>query len=564
MGYGSAPSPLRRALCIVLFFYLSFLLDFTAGLYSFDVFRMIQYDKAGAPFGSQRTSVSLQAVSISADIARKMVVAPYEQVDVTLIEEANAKAGGLLILLPPRDVKLQRGVIEKWMEVEAQLNSRELRIPVYFAVVTPEIQEAMSTITSAGDEGAIVSGFLSSIYSDEYVMVASSADPSPITGVSLTNFQGWIAAGSGAREDDEEAAQTSTIALVAHYDTLGVAPELATGADANGSGVTALLELARLFSKLYSGMRTQGKYNLLLVLTGGGRLNFAGARVWADQADPRLLASIELTVCLDALAAGDKLHLHVSRPAKDPIIGQLYSNLKAAGAAEGVEVELVHKKINISDPSIAWEHEVFARKRIPAATISHFAQHSATLFSRSNVLDTTSQIDMDVFARNVKVVGEGLARYVYKLGNQSGAVLEGSHAVHADFLRSWLATVASFPRVYPYLAPASPLFGALEKALGDYAEVTRQTQPWDGEVTPAAAADADVSRPASRASSVVFYQPATASLAVHKVKPGTFDLLLTVVIAAYLGLVYVYFKGVDETMKQVQGLLTSKDKKKIR
>jgi hypothetical protein len=69
----------------------------------------------------------------------------------------------------------------------------------------------------------------------------------------------------------------------------------------------------------------QGKYNLLLVLTGGGRLNFAGARVWADQADPRLLASIELTVCLDALAAGDKLHLHVSRPAKDPIIGQLYS-----------------------------------------------------------------------------------------------------------------------------------------------------------------------------------------------------------------------------------------------
>lgn len=49
----------------------------------------------------------------------------------------------------------------------------------------------------------------------------------------------------------------------------------------------------------------------------------------------------------------------------------------------------MHKKINISDPSIAWEHEVFARKRIPAATISHFAQHSAALFSRSNVLDTT-------------------------------------------------------------------------------------------------------------------------------------------------------------------------------
>jgi hypothetical protein len=169
----------------------------------------------------------------------------------------------------------------------------------------------------------------------------------------------------------------------------------------------------------------QGKYNLLLVLTGGGRLNFAGARVWADQADARLLASIELTVCLDALAAGDKLYLHVSRPAKDPIIGQLFNvrtsffalcvaachvigaayrhderadhhacpsprqSLKVAGATAGVEVELVHKKINISDPNIAWEHEVFSRKRIPAGTISHFPQHSAALFSRSNVLDTT-------------------------------------------------------------------------------------------------------------------------------------------------------------------------------
>jgi len=54
-----------------------------------------------------------------------------------------------------------------------------------------------------------------------------------------------------------------------------------------------------------------------------------------------------------------------------------------------VEVELVHKKINVSDPNIGWEHEVFSRKRIPAATISHFATPAAQLFSRSNVLDTT-------------------------------------------------------------------------------------------------------------------------------------------------------------------------------
>jgi hypothetical protein len=46
----------------------------------------------------------------------------------------------------------------------------------------------------------------------------------------------------------------------------GFIQELSFGADSNGSGVAVLLELARLFSKLYSKAKTQPRYNLVFGL----------------------------------------------------------------------------------------------------------------------------------------------------------------------------------------------------------------------------------------------------------------------------------------------------------
>ena len=48
------------------------------------------------------------------------------------------------------------------------------------------------------------------------------------------------------------------------------------GSDSNGSGVVALLEIARLFSILYSNPKTRGRYNLLFALTSGGPYNYNG------------------------------------------------------------------------------------------------------------------------------------------------------------------------------------------------------------------------------------------------------------------------------------------------
>lgn len=50
------------------------------------------------------------------------------------------------------------------------------------------------------------------------------------------------------------------------------------GSDSNGSGAVALLEIARLFSLLYSNPKTRGRYNLLFALTSGGPYNYNGTQ----------------------------------------------------------------------------------------------------------------------------------------------------------------------------------------------------------------------------------------------------------------------------------------------
>ena len=93
------------------------------------------------------------------------------------------------------------------------------------------------------------------------------------------------------------------------------------GADLYGSGPTALFEIARLFSRLYS--QTKSPYNLAYLLTGGGRLNYYGTRQWLHTAAPAVLDTVEFALCIESIAR-ETLYLHVSRKPKDPSIKHLY------------------------------------------------------------------------------------------------------------------------------------------------------------------------------------------------------------------------------------------------
>lgn len=151
--------------------------------------------------------------------------------------------------------------------------------------------------------------------------------------------------------------------------------ELSFGADSNGSGVSILLELARIFSTLYSNAKTHAPFNFIFLLSGAGKFNYLGSKKWLeDQIDGlegSLIQEAAFVLCLDSLSNNSTLHLHVSKPPKEQSSrGLFYKELQ--NVAGGSKIQMVHKKINLADDLLAWEHERYGIRRLPAITLSSF------------------------------------------------------------------------------------------------------------------------------------------------------------------------------------------------
>lgn len=99
-----------------------------------------------------------------------------------------------------------------------------------------------------------------------------------------------------------------TIVFVAHYDSMAAIPvmclssrfpychcritasnivflfqSLAQGADSNGSGVAALIELMRIFSRMYASPSSRADFNIVFLLSGAGKLNYFGTKKWLEE-----------------------------------------------------------------------------------------------------------------------------------------------------------------------------------------------------------------------------------------------------------------------------------------
>ncbi|XP_018528803.1 nicalin-1 isoform X2 [Lates calcarifer] len=513
--------------------------------HEFTVYRMQQYDLQGQPYGTRNAILNTEARTVEAEVlSRRCVIMRLADFSYDKYQKAlRQSAGAVVITLPKNMSAMPQDIVQQFMELEPEMLATETIVPVYFAMEDDELLSIYTqTLTSSSSQGSLSAAevLLHTATANGFQMVTSGAQSKAISDWAITSLEGRLAGVGG--ED------LPTIVVVAHYDSFGVAPWLSYGADSNGSGVSMLLELARLFSKLYTYKRTHAGYNLLFFVSGGGKFNYQGTKRWLeenlDHTDSSLLQdNVAFVLCLDTLGNGDSLHLHVSKPPKEGT--PQYSLLKelemvVSSQYPEVKFSMVHKKINLADDMLAWEHERFGIRRLPAFTLSHLPSHR--LAQRSSIMDVRSvspssrhgageppagpHVDVKRLSRNTKVVAEALARVIYNLtekGAPGDLQIFTEQMVQEEQLSAVVDWLTAQPRAAQLVDKDSSVVSTLEYHLGRYLkDVKRHYVKAD-----------------KRDPEFVFYDQLKQTMNAYRVKPAIFDLLLAVCIAAYLGMMYL-------------------------
>nr|CAG4634664.1 EOG090X02MW [Alona affinis] len=493
----------------------------------FPVYRLQHFDLQGIKYGSRSSVLNFESRSIETrNPARKCIIMKVQEFSTGRFRELiNEGIGALLIVLPSDLDSLSDELKENILEAENFLLSQEILIPVYFTYQSSQLDEIYASIKESTMKDSATSAaqaLLGAVFANGYQLAVNGNQAKLLPDQQITNIQGKLPGFSME--------ELPVVAVVAHYDAFGAAPDLAFGSDSNASGVAALLEIVRLLSRLASQPNQTGlpRFNLAFFLTGGGKLNFLGSKkVLEDQLDSvdgGLFQDTIFALCLDSLGNGDELNVHVSKPPKEGSnIGTFVKNLQDFSGVEypDLEVNVMHKKINLADDFLAWEHERYSIRRLNAMTVSHYKNAKSDV-KRGTILDTKSSVSTKVLARNVQLIAEALASQLY---NTSGPFFVGDMAVSEEMLNVWLTRLGSLPRFSSSLGSKGS-----SNIVVNMLQQTMQRYLTDVKVTHLTADKRDPE--------FGFYDQSKGVLTAYNVKPAIFDLFLTGTIVAYLAIIY--------------------------
>uniref|UniRef100_A0A0M3HPJ1 BOS complex subunit NCLN n=1 Tax=Ascaris lumbricoides TaxID=6252 RepID=A0A0M3HPJ1_ASCLU len=503
-------------------------------------YRLQQYDLVGTPHGSRASKVLYEAVSLDGNTLRRCVVVGWRELlgrDLqTLFDQA---VGGVIIIIPAdldalspahRAVSIVSSSlcepVINFASLERSLLALDTHMAVYVTRMKPELHALIKDVSLFSQKASsAVHQLVNAIAANTFQFSSSPSVSNHLIVPSAANVMARLWAADRS---------SPVIVLVAHYDTHSAVPALSTGSDSNGSGIATLIELLAIFSTFYSNATTKPKYNMIFLLTAGGKFNYQGSRQWIeDHIEKQIEENVEMVICLDTLGKGNGLIMHVSKmPSETAPAGRMFARLKTATPPNRT-VDITSKKINLNAETLAWEHERYSIRRLPAFTLSRLTTHTDPI--RTSLLDSPKQLDLKALEANVRTISEAILAHIFELPsthcaydyNVSTCSILAKRGVEPARLAYWVKRFGSMPR---------PIAGDSQALVADLAETYANGR---ASVEPVSVVD------------ISLYGALEDRLTAHRVKPAVFELLLAACIALYLSAVYLCALNVHSLVESV-------------
>ncbi|XP_055328338.1 BOS complex subunit NCLN-like [Paramacrobiotus metropolitanus] len=505
-------------------------------VHHFTFHRIQHYEVSGSLRGSPGVSLNCEVRTLfSASVARRCLVISWKELITKDISSVVQKGIVALIIAVPQNMNSIQGEDrDAFVETEQTILKMDLQIPVYFVVQTPEVKDWLDSLDfhsgSVNTPQTTTEELLQQVIGDYYYISSSSYSAKAIGDVKMSNLIGRI----GDEASLQSSEQQPMIVLVAHLDAIGVAPGLSYGANSDASGVAVLLEIVRILSTLKQTQRSTPKRELLVLISAGGKFNFLGTKKWlseqVDATESSLLGKIQYAVCLDGVGEDFPPKVYVSRPPKEGSPAhRLFEVLnESAVNIAGNAAQLVHKKINLAEDELTWEHEQFSLVRVPAFSLSSLSLNRIS--ERRSILDDRSTVQIPQLTKTAHWLADALAREMFGLeGNDTRILHDNFLAVSEENIASWLEILTRQPRPLQMLTPDHPVMVAVK----DY--LTKRLV--DFKVKPLNSDKAE--------SDITLYGPVDVVVTASRTKQPFFDLLVTSIIAIYGGLMFLLLQYID-------------------
>lgn len=497
-------------------------------VHDFTFSRMQQYEISGVLSGAIGHAVNMESVVIKAGDAsllkssggatnnkgvRRAGIVHWKELLRMSVENLleSGAISALLIILPSDWTRVAKEELDEFQQIEKQmLATKNIRIPVLFSSETAQWSDFYANMQPIlGNSLAGSFDFANLLLSDHYYVSGATQTTKQNTADNIaTNILVKLYTGAA-----QPSASKPIALIISHYDSFGIAPSLSKSLNSAVSSTSAALELLRSLQFIMMRDKSLASYEIWFLFAGHGKFNYLGLKKFLESTpgmegaeSDNFSDRLKLAICLEGLGTSEKINVHYSKPPRN--------NTKLGKFVNRFDTH-IHRKINLADETLSWPHERFSLHKQQAVTLSNYEAPNAA--ERSSITD--EKLSVGILRKNIQFIGNQLLRELYNVD------VDMFPQVKESSVRAWIETLSSLERsTQGIVSRQNNFLTHLHQITSRYAlsSVEKYTlNEKDGDV--------------------VFYYPLEHRMALLRSKHIAFDMLLALIVAAYVGGIYVLF-----------------------